>query len=79
MVEGRKETSLVENIVDQKNTADTVVAGIGVWYAKLAVVVGGRMRVWFWRVATGRSLCLPNHDGLSHTVSICGIAFFWGL
>ena len=52
--------------------------GIGVWYKKLAVVVGGRMRLWSWRVATGRS-CLPNHDGLSHTVSICGIAYFWGL
>ena len=32
--------------------------GIGVWYTKLAVVVGGRIRVWFWRVATGRSFCL---------------------
>ena len=52
--------------------------GIGVWYTKLAFVVGGRMPVWFWRVATGRSFCsLTMHDGLSHTVSICGIAF-WG-
>ena len=30
---------------------------------QLAVVVGGRMRVWFWRVATGRSFCLPTMMG----------------
>ena len=51
--------------------------GIGVWYTKLAVVVGGRMRVWFWRVATGRTFCFTYHDWLSYTVSICGKAFFW--
>ena len=34
-------------------------AGIGVWYTQLTVVVGGRMRVWFWRVATGRSFRVP--------------------
>ena len=51
--------------------------GIGVWYTKLAVVVGGRMRVWF-RVATGRSFCLP-------TTMVCHIRYqfvayllFWG-
>ena len=38
-------------------------AGIGVRYTNLAVVVGGRMRVWFWRVATGRSFCLPTMMG----------------
>ena len=50
--------------------------GIGVWYTKLAVGVGGRMRVWIWRVATGRSFCLPAMMGC---VSICGIAFGGGL
>ena len=56
-------------------------AGIGVWYTKLAVVVGGRMRVWFWRVATGRSFCLPTMMGwhIRYQVVAYLVAFGGGL
>ena len=55
--------------------------GIGVWYTKLAVVVGGRMRVWFWRVATGRSFCLPTMMGwhIRYQVVAYLVAFGGGL
>ena len=53
MVEERKETTLVENIVITRIPQTSLLlagrhTGIGVWYTKLAVVVAGRMRVWFW-------------------------------
>ena len=68
MVEGRKETSLVDNMLICRIPPTQLLlvgrhTGIGVWYTKLAVVVGGRTRVWFWRVATGRSFCLPTVMG----------------
>ena len=50
--------------------------GIGVWYFKLAIVVGGRMRVWFWRVATGRSFCLPTMMGCHIRYQFVAYIFF---
>ena len=68
MVEGREETSLVENIVYQYNTADTVVVGWkAYWYRSL--LHKARRRGWWpnaslvWRVATGRSFRLPTMMG----------------
>ena len=54
---GRNETRWLKTLFSRIPLTPFLLAGrqngIGVWYTKLAVVVGGRMRVWFWRVATG--------------------------
>ena len=64
MVEGRKATSLVENIVDQWNTADTVVASWKAYWYRSLVHKARRRGCWpnaslVWRVATKHSFCLP--------------------
>ena len=51
--------------------------GIGVWYTKLTVVVGGRTRVWLWRVATGRSFRLPTMMGCHIRYQFVAY-LFWG-
>ena len=84
MVEGTKGTSLVENIVDQYNTAETVVAGWKAYWYRI-LVHKARRRGWWPNsslvLACGdRTFFLYTYDdGLSHTVSICGIAFGGGL
>ena len=64
------------------NTADTVVAGWKAYWHR-SLVHKARRRGWWPKASLGLAygdrtfLLFTYHDGLSHTVSICGIAFCW--